>query len=179
MRVVIALLFLAAVFACVFTSGSVVSAFQLFSAAGISDPGHLAVKFREVLYQQAIGSSLAAVALVLMAIHAFSQRAVIKGVMIALFTLLTGAIAAIAILDVGAVSNAPQSPLLSAMEPMYYQPASPLGRMSLQPGSPKGLNNILATANMRVLTCLCLLSLGASLTLIGGRVRPPPIAPQS
>jgi hypothetical protein len=186
MRIVIALLFLAAVFVCTFTSNLAVDGIQLISTNGIGDPEHLSVKLKESLTLQAMGTSLGAVALLLMAVHAFSQRAVVKGIMIALFSILAGAIAAIAVLDVGAVSKAatsvkPETYSEYKAAATHYQRPTWLGRMSLELGTVRGLAQILATAQMRVMSTLCVLSLGVALTLLVGRAphhradTPPPI----
>ena len=184
MRAVIALVFLAAVFACVFTSGSVVRGYESMGAAGISDPSLLAVKFREALYGHAFATVLATIGLLLMMVNAFMQRARAKGIVIALFTLIAGVMAALAVLDAGAIADAAQIAQPQTLERFAAEEKSShrmtlFRRMSLREFSPLTVGLIFATANMRVLTSLCLLSLGVSLTLIGGRAKPPAIPPSS
>jgi hypothetical protein len=187
MRFLVALVFVAAVFACVFTSGTAVAGFRLLESGGISDPQHIAEKFRSALYLHAAGGSLTAASLLLMTVQAFMHRAKARGIVTALLTLLAGAIAALAILDVGAISDAAQSfraktPQERTSEVIGRPGVALFGRMSLQAASPHGISHVLAMANVRVLGCLCFIGLGASLALAGTKVtttttsiKPPPL----
>jgi hypothetical protein len=180
MRFVIALVFLVAIFACVFTFGAVVRAFETVGPAGIQNPEELLVKFGEALHGHAFATVVATLALLSMMVNAFMQRALVKGIAIVFFTLIAGFLAALAVLDVGSIwsqaqSATPQPRDESGAGPMYHHASSPFARMSLPEISPHTVREVLRMASMRVTTSLSLLGLGVALTLIGGRAKPPAI----